>query len=85
MGIGNAFLAAMPKGMRSNNELIINKIKITSTIDGEAFGAWVIKPKGADAPHSAILFPHGGGFVFKGGLITTTLPKNTLVAQDQWS
>lgn len=66
LGIGNAFLAAMPKGMRSDNELIINKIKITSTIDGEAFGAWVIKPKGADTPHPAILFLHGGGFVFKG-------------------
>ena len=66
LGIGNAFLAAMPKGMRSDNELIINKIKITSTIDGEAFGAWIIKPKGADAPHPAILFLHGGGFVFKG-------------------
>ena len=66
LGIGNAFLAAMPKGMRSNNELIINKIKITSTIDGEAFGAWVIKPKGADTPRPAILFLHGGGFVFKG-------------------
>ena len=47
LGIGNAFLAAMPKGMRSDNELIINKIKITSTIDDEAFGAWIIKPKGA--------------------------------------
>lgn len=66
LGIGNAFLAAMPKGMRSDNELIINKIKITSTIDGEAFGAWVIKPKGADTPRPAILFLHGGGFVFKG-------------------
>lgn len=66
LGIGNAFLAAMPKGMRSNNELIINKIKITSTIDGEEIGAWVIKPKGADAPRPAILFLHGGGFVFKG-------------------
>ncbi|MBR2032417.1 MAG: alpha/beta hydrolase [Alistipes sp.] len=66
LGIGNAFLAAMPKGMRSDNELIINKIKITSTIDGEEIGAWVIKPRSTDTPRPAILFLHGGGFVFKG-------------------
>ncbi len=66
LGIGNAFLSAMPKGMRSDSKLTINKIKITSTSDGEQFGAWMIVPKGADAPRPAILFLHGGGFVFKG-------------------
>lgn len=66
LGIGNAFLTAMPKGMCSDSDLSINKIKITSTSDGKKFGAWVITPKGADAPHPAILFLHGGGFVFKG-------------------
>lgn len=66
LGIGNAFLAAMPKDMRSNKELTINKIKIPSTIDGEEFRAWVITPNGSNAPRSAILFLHGGGFVFKG-------------------
>ena len=66
LGIGNAFLAVMPKGMCSDSDLSINKIKITSTNDGKKFGAWVITPKGADAPHPAILFLHGGGFVFKG-------------------
>ncbi|MBO5697047.1 MAG: alpha/beta hydrolase [Alistipes sp.] len=66
LGIGNTFLKAMPKGLRSNHELRISKIDITSTADGEAFGAWVITPKGEDAPRSAILFLHGGGFVFKG-------------------
>ena len=66
LGIGNAFLTAMPKGMCSDSDLSINKIKITSTSDGKKFGAWVITPKGVDAPHPAILFLHGGGFVFKG-------------------
>ena len=66
LGMGNAFLAAMPKGMRSDKKLTINKIKITSTTDGEEFGVWVITPKGSNAPRSAILFLHGGGFVFKG-------------------
>ena len=66
LGIGNAFLAAMPKGMRSDKELTINKIEITSTADGEQFGVWVITPKGGITPRPAILFLHGGGFVFKG-------------------
>lgn len=64
--IGNAFLAAIPKGMHSDKELTINKIKITSTADGEQFSAWVITPQGGTAPRPAILFLHGGGFVFKG-------------------
>ena len=63
--VGNAFLAAMPKGMRSDDKLTISKIKITSTTDGKQFGAWVITPKGGTAPRPAILFLHGGGFVFK--------------------
>lgn len=66
LGIGNAFLTAMPKGMRSDNGIIINKINITSTADSEEFGAWVITPKDDTAPRPAILFLHGGGFVFKG-------------------
>lgn len=66
LGIGNAFLTAMPKGMRSDSSLAINKIKIISTADGEKFGAWVIVPKGEDTLRPAILFLHGGGFVFKG-------------------
>ena len=66
LGIGNAFLVAMPKDMRSDNELIINKIKISSTVDSEKFGAWIITPKSGTAPRPAILFLHGGGFVFKG-------------------
>lgn len=66
LGIGNAFLTAIPKGMRSDGELEISKIKISSTVDGEEFGAWVITPKGTAAPRPAILFLHGGGFVFRG-------------------
>ena len=66
LGVGNAFLAAMPKGMRSDSELKINKIEIASTADGERFDAWVITPKNGTAPRPAILFLHGGGFVFKG-------------------
>ena len=31
LGIGNAFLAAMPKGMRSNNELIINFVHLDNS------------------------------------------------------
>lgn len=65
LGIGNIFLSAMPKGMHSDRNLTINKIKITSTADGKKIGAWVISPKGMSAPCPAILFLHGGGFVFK--------------------
>ncbi|MBQ5750819.1 MAG: alpha/beta hydrolase, partial [Bacteroidaceae bacterium] len=66
LGIGNAFLSIMPKGMQSNKELTINKIKITSTTDGKGVGIWIITPKEGNAPRPAILFLHGGGFVFKG-------------------
>lgn len=64
--IGNAFLAAMPKSMRPDKELTISKIEITSTVDSKQFGVWVITPKGGITPRPAILFLHGGGFVFKG-------------------
>lgn len=75
LSIGNAFLAAMPKGMRSDSELTINKIKITSTTDSEVFGAWIITPKGVGTQRPAILFLHGGGFVFKGALYHYDLAK----------
>lgn len=66
LGIGNVFLAAMPKGMRTDRELMIDKIKISSTVDGKEFGVWVVTPKDGTAPRPAILVLHGGGFVFKG-------------------
>ena len=66
LGIGNAFLSAMPKGMRSNSELSIKKMKITSTADGKEFGVWVVTPIEGNTTRPAILFLHGGGFVFKG-------------------
>lgn len=65
LGIGNAYLSAMPKGMHSNKELTISKIKVVSAIDGKEFAAWVITPKGVETLRSAILFLHGGGFVYK--------------------
>lgn len=65
LGIGNAFLTLMPKGMHSDSELTISRIKIVSTVDGEDFGAWVITPRMGGVPRPAILFIHGGGFVFK--------------------
>lgn len=66
LGVGNFFLGIMPKGMRSDEELTIEKVKIASTTDGKTIGAWVITPaQGADSLRSAILFLHGGGFVFK--------------------
>jgi len=63
--IGNAFLTAMPKGMRSDKQLSIRKVKITSSVDGESVRAWVIAPKVSEEKLPAILFLHGGGFVFK--------------------
>lgn len=65
LGIGNVFLGAMPKGMCSDKELTINKIKVISTIDSKEFAAWVITPKGTEALRPAMLFLHGGGFVYK--------------------
>lgn len=55
----------MPKGMRSGKGLTISKIKIASTIDSKEFSVWVITPKDAKTLRSAILFLHGGGFVYK--------------------
>ena len=66
LSIGNAFLSAMPKGMRSNSELSIKKMKITSTTDGKDIGVWVVTPIEGNTTRQAILFLHGGGFVFKG-------------------
>lgn len=65
LGIGNAFLGIISKGMRSSTELTISKIKITSAIDGEKFAAWVITPNNDSSHRPAILFLHGGGFVYK--------------------
>ena len=70
LGIGNAFLSVMPKGMQSNKELTINKIKITSTTDGKNLGAWVITPMEGNAPRPAILFLHGGAYVADSGEVS---------------
>ena len=55
--------------MRFDNELKISKIKITSSIDDKEFGAWILIPKesgdSVQTTRPAILFLHGGGFVFK--------------------
>ena len=65
LGVGNAFLGVMPKGMHSDKELTINKVDICSTIDSKEFAAWVITPKDTETLRPAILFLHGGGFVYK--------------------
>lgn len=65
LGVGNAFLGAMPKGVCSDKELTINKIKINSTIDSKAFTAWVITPNDTETLRPTILFLHGGGFVYR--------------------
>ena len=82
LSIGNAFLTVIPKGMRSDRELTINKIEITSTIDGKQFGVWVIMPKHSVAPRPAILFLHGGGFVFKGAPYHYDLAKEYALRTD---
>ena len=60
LGVGNLFLGAMPKGMRSDKALTIDKVEVA-----EQFRAWVITPKSAAELCPAILFLHGGGFVFR--------------------
>lgn len=89
--IGNAFLTAMPKGMRSDKQLSIRKVKITSSVDGESVRAWVIVPKVNKEKLPAILFLHGGGFVFKAAPYHYDLAKsyalcaNAVVNRKMWS
>lgn len=67
LGMGNLFLGSMPKGMCSNKELSIERMKIRSSVDGNKIRAWVITPRATNiTPRPAILMLHGGGFVFKG-------------------
>lgn len=67
LGIGNLFLGAMSKGMQSGNKLKIEQHCTTSSYDNKKIRMWVITPKVTRVnPMPAILFLHGGGFVFKG-------------------
>lgn len=65
--IGNSFLKTMSSNMRSESDLAIEEREITSTFDLTKIRVWVITPatEGHD-PLPAILFIHGGGFVYKG-------------------
>lgn len=81
----------MPKGMRSDKQLSIRKVKITSSVDGESVRAWVIAPKVSEEQLPAILFLHGGGFVFKAAPYHYDLAKsyalcaNAVVNRKMWS
>lgn len=67
LGSGNLFLGIMPKGMRSDEVLAIEKHYITSSFDYAQIGLWVITPqRRSEDLLPAQLFLHGGGFVFKG-------------------
>lgn len=57
-------LSLMPKGMRSGKTLEISKRKIECN-DKKRIGTYIIRPKTQDGLQPAILFLHGGGFVFK--------------------
>lgn len=62
--LSKVLLSLMPKGMSGGKELEISKRKIECS-DKKSIGAYVIRPKTHDGMQPAILFLHGGGFVFK--------------------
>ncbi len=64
---GKFVLSIMPKGMRSNSELKIEKMKF------ENYKAYVIKPR--SQAKQTIFFLHGGAFVFKGAAYHYKLAK----------
>lgn len=64
LGVGNALLSIMPKGMRSNKQMVVERVDIPTNQGEKGVRAWVIAP--SDHSGKAILMLHGGGFVFKG-------------------
>lgn len=59
------FLSVCYKGMRSSENLIIEKKRIVSS-DGKKVGVYLIIPRNLKENSPYILYLHGGGFVFKG-------------------
>lgn len=64
LGVGNALLSIMPKGMRSNKQIGVERVEIPIAQGERGVKAWVVTP--CDHNGKAILMIHGGGFVFKG-------------------
>ena len=64
LAMGNTLLGAVPKGMRSDNELSVELHDFVAH-EGERVDFWVVKPNGSKGVKPVILFIHGGGFVFK--------------------
>ena len=64
LGVGNTFLSIMPKGMRSNRQMSVERVEIAVAQGEKGVKAWVVTP--CDHNGKAILLLHGGGFVFKG-------------------
>lgn len=64
LGVGNAFLSIMPKGMRTNKQMRVERVTIPTKKGEKGVKAWVVTP--CDHNGKAILMIHGGGFVFKG-------------------
>lgn len=56
---------AMPKGLRSTKAVSVEKFKISGS-DGRRVPLYVFTPKHAHEKLPAVLYFHGGGFVFKG-------------------
>lgn len=62
--LSKVLLSLVPKGMKNSRKLEISKRKIECS-DKKRVGTYVIRPKAKDGVQPAILFLHGGGFVFK--------------------
>lgn len=62
--LGKVALSLMPKGMKSNKNLLIKKVKI-STRDNKKIATYVITPKNKSGNLPVIFYFHGGAFAFK--------------------
>lgn len=63
--LAKLFLPMLPKKMKSNRQLKIEKVKIP-TSDNNTIKAYIIKPQNADNTLPVIFYYHGGAFVFGG-------------------
>ena len=66
---GNFILSVLPKGMRSNKILNINKQTIKS-FDGKDIKIYIVKPiVTKDKKRPCLVYFHGGAFMFKGAFV----------------
>ena len=73
--VGNFLLSLIPKGMKSNKDLLIEK-KFIQSFDNKKIKIYVIEPRvKQQEKFPCIIYFHGGAFVFKGAFVHYRLVK----------